>query len=126
MGRMKQEEKELLIKDLSARTPYGVKIHSNGVEYTLSSVYKDMVYAERHKGQMLLFVTYIDDIKPYLRPMSSMTDEEKEYYYLVISRSMYASNACELVDWFNEHHFDYRGLIEKGLTLEAPEGMYEL
>ena len=79
----------------------------------------------------------IENIKPYLRPMSSMTEEERtefdtkfhictklsEHYFA------YAKPIIEIyqesIDWLNKHHFDYRGLIEKGLALEAPEGMYK-
>ena len=90
----------------------------------------------------------IDDFKPYLRPMSSMTEEElKElnekygniayffiqeppYYYGLQAQhpdigSIEISEFSEIYDWLNAHHFDYRGLIEKGLALEAKEGMYE-
>lgn len=79
----------------------------------------------------------LDDIQYlYLRPMSSMTEEEeKEYNQLCYNCQEQDSvdyNITELdrtqliyvVDWLNAHHFDYRGLIEKGLALEAPEGMY--
>ena len=67
----------------------------------------------------------IDGFEPYLRPMSSMTDEEiKEYKHLVaFSGNHYG--AANFVDWLNAHHFDYRGLIEKGLALEAPKDMYK-
>ena len=69
-------------------------------------------------------------IKPYLRPMSSMTAEENiEYQKRVkviqdIDRTLHWCQTIESVDWLNEHHFDYRGLIEKGFALEAPEYMY--
>ena len=70
--------------------------------------------------------------------MSSMTEEEKVEYYNTMdketqrnypnscdfSESVYYSNTIKTFDWLNAHHFDYRGLIEKGLALEAPEGMY--
>jgi hypothetical protein len=66
--------------------------------------------------------------KPYLRPMSSMTKEEKEEYdalfYIHSDGETYCEN-WEWVDWMNAHHFDYRGLIEKGLVLPAPEGVYK-
>ena len=56
--------------------------------------------------------------------MSSMTEEEKlEYVVVWDSRQPYLPT--EAMDWLNAHHFDYRGLIEKGLALEAPEGMYK-
>lgn len=69
----------------------------------------------------------IDDVKLYLRPMSSMTDEEfseMKQAYLNCSQDMtYAIFGG--IDWLNKHHFDYRGLIEKGLALEAHEDMYK-
>jgi len=73
-------------------------------------------------------------IKPYLRPMSSMTEEEKKEYNSVVFKHefyngdeeniLYYEDFDYLMDWLNAHHFDYRGLIEKGLAIEAPEGMY--
>jgi len=105
---MKQEDKELLLKDLCARLPYGVKVKSSRrrILVTLSlDVMNDF-----HLGC---------SIKPYFRPMSSMTEEENNHYINTF--------ICmwDAVDWLNEHHFDYRGLIEKGLAIEAPEGMYK-
>jgi hypothetical protein len=80
----------------------------------------------------------IGEIKPYLRPLSSMTEEEdKELSQMIEIELNYlesnelghtvksaASSAFE-VDFYNRHHFDYRGLIEMGLALEAPEGLYK-
>ena len=84
---------------------------------------------------------YIDDVKPYLRPMSSMTEEEKREYFSFIGgerpfdsdfsaypieyKFVYEHDINSYIDWLNAHHFDYRNLIRKGLALEAPEGMYE-
>lgn len=69
-------------------------------------------------------------IKPYLRPMSSMTEEERDEVKKHMKREQIVNvvfyHATEKTyDWYNAHHFDYRGLIEKGLALEAPEGMYK-
>ena len=72
-------------------------------------------------------VVNIKSIKPYLRPMSSMTDDEKKEYvnfFEDIDGYVYSIDATIEIDWLNAHHFDYRGLIEKGLALPAPEGMY--
>ena len=120
---MTQEEKQLLLKDLCARLPYDVIVErlyipeNNGFSCELS--YRD-------------FELLNDDnwsIKPYLRPMSSMTKEEEvECYFETDTKTgqrMFVK-ATDLIDYFNKHHFDYRGLIEKGLALEAPEGMYNL
>ena len=73
--------------------------------------------------------------RPYLRPMSSMTEDERNEYLNVKMQEtervalaeVYRPEAVsEILDWLNAHHFDYRGLIEKGLALEAPDGMYNL
>ena len=131
---MKQEDRDLLLKDLSARLPYGVictdsrhgdsritQIDINPTNNEISVYYWDF----DEYG-------FIENCKPYLRPMSSMTEEEQIKF----------SSLCELTtdvngekvwsvkvvgyDWLNQHHFDYRGLIDKGLDLEAPEGMYNI
>ena len=66
----------------------------------------------------------IKDIKPYLRPMSSMTEEELDKYEELEWAGDFETLSLPLLDWLNRKMFDYRGLIEKGLALEAPEGMY--
>jgi hypothetical protein len=72
----------------------------------------------------------IVDIKPYLRPMSSMTEEEfKEYKstWVYLKHEPYTCvQSVESYDWLNANFFDYRGLIEKGLALEAPDDMYKI
>ena len=122
---MTQEDKELLLKDLGARIPCGVKFtFSDDSIYTMKGIdlivtdEGDWEYAVTAKGIEPIEIEYV---KPYLRPMSSMTEEEmKEYDH---ARSDWYDD-LETYDWLNAHHFDYRGLIEKGLALEAPEGMY--
>jgi hypothetical protein len=127
---MIQEHKELLFKDLCARLPYGVKAYVKnwskldrkwyeGV-YTVESIHPSLnnilVYSER--GSVEVIVGYDDyDIKPYLFPMSEMTEEqEKEWRYTLSSDG---NITYETVDWLNKNHFDYRGLIEKGLAIDA-------
>ena len=144
---MTQEDKQLLLKDLCARLPYGVKILHEGWNYEWDD---DLSTVERVVGidEKFIYTKVIDthngeeykddkwpidtfDDKLYLRSMSSMTKEEKAKYYKLITRCQYDSDAYfhdnnnRLYDWLNEHHFDYRGLIEKGLALEAPEDMYK-
>ena len=134
---MTQEQKELVAKDISSRLVYGlhayVKISNNN-----SNIIKDLLFTPQYFNDWLNIPSCQKDvIKPYLRPMSSMTEEEKEY---VKNRWCYedwndihnflnhyqidVGDAFSFVDWLNSHHFDYRGLIEKGLAIEAPEGMY--
>lgn len=119
---MEQKDKELLLKDLCARLPYGIKVCSPDKKIcSICSVpYISVVSVVNGSGQSS---HPIKDIKPYLRPMSSMTDEEIKEYSKV-SNSEDAGMWTDL-DWLNAHHFDYRGLIEKGLALEEPEGMYK-
>lgn len=122
---MTKEEKQLLFKDLSARLPYGVKIlHRNSVE-EIAEMSPEGYFKNRNYNAWF----NIETCKPYLCPMSSMTEEEKkEYDQLRYDpwHSHYDENICsKVLDWLNAHHFDYRGLIEKGLALEAPEGMYK-
>lgn len=135
---MTQEDKELLLKDLCARLPYGVKTftyipHLEGggetIERTLDSMDIDKLYG----------ASLYPNEKPYLRPMSSMTDDEKEelkeehkkderIYIDVIERVANGDKHARgtavphfAADWCNEHHFDYRGLIERGLAIAVTE-----
>lgn len=148
---MSQEDKDLLLKDLSARLPYGVKflreswIYEWDQELSVIEVLEDIDkdgYINNTK------VYTVEDIKPYLRSMSSMTEDEREelehlseeYFGKALDKqiqeSLSSSNRNEseileyiassvIVDWLNAHHFDYRGLIGKGLALEPKEGMYK-
>ena len=128
---MTQEDKELLLKDLCARLPYGVIIKSiSGDDFGLMI---DICYPQgviAYMGQKM--DAYSEDFLPYLRPMSSMTEEEKSRYNLLQGLSHLAEqhwtandgNVCrysDAMDWLNAHHFDYRGLIEKGLAIEVTE-----
>jgi len=116
---MTQEDKELLLKDLCARLPYGVIVRLD---------YRDGTVVTREMGLGSLHDIMFDNAesKPYLRPMSSMTDEElKEFIsihenVLVASKNKYTIIlSLDATDWLNAHHFDYRGLIEKGLAIEV-------
>jgi hypothetical protein len=127
---MTQEYKELLLRDLYARLPYGVIVLKNKDLYRIRGVKDDFVIIkERAVYGEKEFITKIETVKPYLRPMSSMTEEEykeskslNEWTHLDDGTEVPCMN---YVDWLNAHHFDYRGLIEKGLALEAPKDMYK-
>lgn len=174
----REEDKELLLIDLSARLPYGVKCHfkygSAEGDVTLNCI--DNNAARFEYGWYGRFHVSIDAdyIKPYLRPLSSMTEEEaKELLFIrlnskydesyansiklveasfqkkppykgsisvwysfenkiheICSRCEYLGRINDItlaeIDWLNKHHFDYRGLIERGLAIEASEDMYDL
>ena len=124
---MTQEEKQLLLKDICARLPYQLTVNWNPSE----GVFKNIESNENSNLEgWLIYEVKKGTIKPYLRPMSSMTDEEeKEYYALCVLTSnggydWYYEPTLKSLDWLNAHYFDYRNLIEKGLALEAKEGMY--
>lgn len=121
---MTQEDKELLFKDLCARLPFGVKVrYSSYKEFitcTLQSINPvyDNVYLWSENA--CFSPVSISKIKPYLFPMSSMTDEQfKEYWELEHSGDMEHLSIPAELDWLNKNHFDYRGLIGKGLAIDA-------
>lgn len=127
---MDLDERRILINDLCSRLPYGIIVHiiRKNITEQLSCI--DARSQEVWLNDAASYVD-IDEIKPYLRPLSSMTEEEKEEYCDLQDRFLCSSqypvtDAYELFDWLNEHHFDYCGLIEKRLALEAPEGMYKM
>lgn len=120
---MTKEEKQLLLKDLCARLPYGFVIHrySDNVDITINTIDDFSHFLEYSEGE---------EFKPYLRPMSSMTEGEKLDYIALgdikrYTNPQYAYLISEQLDYLNAHHFDYRGLIPMGLALEATPGMYD-
>ena len=146
---MTQEEKQLLLKDLCMRLPYGVKVwypNGSGAISTVKGIVGDVCYfnEEPSHGNFC----HIERVKPYLRPMSSMTEEEKEelkdictmydcdmgsdyecFGIKIFNISRYGTafeSDYVAIDWLNKKMFDYRGLIPMGLALEAPEGMYDI
>ncbi len=145
---MTRENKELLIKDLSCRINYGVIVNINGISNVkLTSV---SWYGEVGVDDGSTYLYPISEVKPYLRPMSSMTEEEKEDLKSKCTHTetekdwegirsdrwgiqileKYDTRNCDnpiwtstinmdAIDWLNKSHFDYRGLIEKGLAINA-------
>ena len=117
---MTQDDKELLLKDLCGRVLYRPKA---AILHGIFEPDKETVigysgkFIDTFNGQF-----EVDNVRLYLRPMSSMTEKEKEDY-----RSMEAWKCFdwEMVDWYNKHHLDYRGLIPKGLAWKAEENMYK-
>jgi hypothetical protein len=143
---MTDEEKNLLIIDLTARIPYNVRLRVN-LQYGDNGHKEGLYDAELNTIDSLGFcdVTYyengtwvrnwsfaIDEVKPYLRRISEMTEEElldlenitgAKTYDNHISFPEYNYYTCEydwakVFNWLNKRHFDYRGLIDKGLTIE--------
>lgn len=145
---MKQEDKDLLLRDLCARLPYGVKMNhiadTENNPITLVGIAKTMITLESSAGYG---TSDIEDYIPYLFPISSMTEEQKKEYYSLASDITIkpGQGSClgikihciklgisdnpheevwnyidlDALDWLNKNHFDYRGLIEKGLAIDA-------
>ena len=132
---MTQEDKELLLRDLSARLPYGVKINVNGEEDTLLELGVDTGWINASYD--------IEDVKPYLRSLSSMTEEEKIDILQSLNihgdidneGNLLLGVECDIITLkvckkylgeLNKRMFDVCHMVEKGLALEAPEGMYNI
>lgn len=136
---MTQEEKQLLLKDLCGRIYYRPK----GV-LLRTAFDNEEIEVIGYDGHFIDFFrkgdydqASIDTVRLYLRPMSSMTEEEKEELSKEIHKDFLLAKDAAIEnditksrdgfnkqDWLNAHHFDYRGLIEMGLALEAEDGMY--
>ena len=136
---MGQEDKEILIRDLCGRLPYGVKAYIKNWSkldrkyyegiYTVESIDPSLntIVADSERSSVEVIVGDDDyEIKPYLHPMSNMTEEEWEDYQKIrmidwVHGDINGTfiNAGLIVDWLNARHFDYRGLIENGLAIDA-------
>ena len=140
---MTQKDKELLMKDLCARLPYGVVIRTwygkrINIKCISVNVYTNAVELDIPEDDDTK--VFIDNVKPYLFPLSSMTEEQRQeflsvagyevreedcgrhtetYYYDMVGHENTLYPNCDAIDWLNAHHFDYRGLIEKGLAIDA-------
>lgn len=145
---MVREDKDILLKDLCARLPYKVKASYYGAEEececidVIDTIYLNSTIPEMGIGQYGLS---IEKVKPYLLPLSGMTEEQckemQEFvgdYAKVFRKTMgkdcalelwldadecdatiYLEHIFDLQNWLNKNHFDYRGLIEKSLALDA-------
>ena len=135
---MEKNDKELLLKDLCARLRYGVKVTTTNPSVELgvvSGISIENKISVRTKHADIVFDCA--EVKPYLRPMSSMTAEEEYEYYQI--RKRYSDMALSLmdrsdhlqqllfpiivgtesIDWLNANHFDYRNLIGRGLAIDC-------
>ena len=126
-------DKELLIKDLSSRLPYGVKV--NGVFLNYNKDKGKILYEECVKELDYEHLNRYETLKPYLFPLSSMTIEQQKEANIfddmdmdILSENLGRNHrnktniptaTYNYIDWLNKNHFDYRGLIEKGLAIDA-------
>lgn len=120
---MTHEQEDLLLKDLCARFKYGVIVvtpkgrgYVNDINFTIFGCELGV-----NIDPLIRDTFSINDVKPYLFPMSSMTDCQKSDYQFITERWMNdpSHSISDSIDWLNKNHFDYRGLIEKGLAIDA-------
>ena len=144
---MTRNNTEILLKELSTRMPYGLKVKccdcDDGYVFTfdekhmgVGALYTDYYRNPLESPNIILSGCYYgDDIKPYLYPLSSMTKEQCEEFRQVsglntnldsirhgqvsLIGDIAIDRLCDAIDWFNKNHFDYRGLIPMGLALDA-------
>lgn len=126
---MTREEKQLLLQDLCARLPYFIEAQVSNIiegESKPFVVSKELTFTD---VEAFVDCDVVCDIKPYLRSMESMTEEEKKFYDVLCRMDdeyTQPYDSCHLVNWLLEQHFDWRGLIKVDLGLPAPEGMYDI
>ena len=119
---MTTEEKELLIKDICAKLPYGLKLHTEACDMFIEkaegiSLDKGLLRVSHNN---IFSSIIIEHCKPYLKPMSSMTNREKAEYTSLRSKGGYdwdEYEADKLISWLDKNMFDHRGLIKKDLAL---------
>ena len=121
---MTQEQKELLLKDLCGRLPYGVKVQTTYIN-PQTKERKDIGTDVLSTVEISMLIDGYEEHKPYLFPLTSMSDEQKVIYgdlcYAIIHSLAWDMQAAlnELVDWLNEIHFDYNNLIPMDLAIDA-------
>ena len=147
---MTQEDKELLLKDLCARLPYGVKVNApftsnkneNAKGYKINTIsfgvveWTPILFGEKKRRNSIIIEAFsekynqycsmdielnndIEEVKLYLFPLSSMTEEQEKECQQIKHSYYYNDDSFVLFDWYNKNHFDYRGLIDKGLAIDA-------
>lgn len=145
---MKKEQEDLMLKEICARMPYGVSVYYADYDdyYPVKGIRKSPLgYFELELDAVESSIyCSIDEVKLCLLPMSNITEEQydelermtlndymdhmritnelREKVDFITHWPLYSP---DVIDWFNRNHFDYRGLIEMGLALKAPDGMYK-
>jgi hypothetical protein len=121
METITQENKELLLKDLCARLPYEVKVEYKGEEYdVLGIAHGRLVLCKPFMSYTLNECPRVEEVKPYLFPLSNMSEEQKqEFENTTIKDAMLTVWTTSSYDWLLKNNFDFRGLIPKGLAIDA-------
>ena len=118
---MTKEDKDLLLKDIYARIPYGVEGCCEGETFRTTPLHW---YAEYEVGYSIDYMIIKSGWRPYLFPLSSMTEEQKTELMELMYKAdtpfgaIFSEN-IDYFDWLNKHHFDYRNLIDKNLAIDC-------
>lgn len=136
---MTKEDRNLLLIDICARLPYNVKVCYDNKVCTVDA-FAGNSFIISETPDTAAIIAYPEDIKPYLLPLSSMSESQKQeffkiagyemreedcgrhtemYYYDLVGHENTLCPNYDAIDWLNAHHFDYRGLINKGLAIDA-------
>lgn len=118
---MNEQDRELLLlKDLCARLPYSVSVNYKGKIYSVLGIaHNRLVLCKPFMSQTLEYCPLVEEVKPYLFPFSSMTEEqEKEYNSLNGYELGCFPHTEDALDYLIANHFDYRELIPKGLAID--------
>lgn len=129
---MTREKEDLLLKDLCTRLPYAVKVNNEiQGDFNIYGICENLVFV---RNEVCHIDFSVENIKPYLFPLSSMTEEQKKYisdrwginedfdFEINPDWGRYSIDLGDMEDyinWLNENHFDYRGLILKGLAIDC-------
>ena len=130
---MNKEDKELLLRDLCARLPYNVHVEYKEEIYGVLGIsHGRLILCKPFMSQTLEYCPLIKEVKPYLFPLSSMTEEQKNEYnrwkhevpvchyeYGDVVEEIELLDSPESFDYLIENHFDYRGLISMGLAIDC-------
>ena len=120
---MTQEDKQLLLKDLCARLPYGVKVESVFINPDTKE-HKSCGIEVFDATSILMIRDGLGEFKPYLFPISSMTIEQRQELDNIVGKKIYREinyHECirQMIDFYHKHHFDYRGLIDESLAIDC-------
>ena len=120
---MTQEDKKLLLQDLCARLRYGLIVSPSdcGNARLVGCLLDSVLIQDIRTGECYNKPWDIEYVMPYLRPMSSMTEEEKLMYEGLMIGTDNISYMLDVIDWLLKNHFDFRGLIPKGLAIAVTE-----
>lgn len=119
----KEDKRTCLLKDLCGRLPYGVKV--NGVFLNYNKDNGKILYERCDKKFIYEHLDRYETLKPYLFPLSSMTEEQKEEYVELQQRVIYNGQSLvnldvmKYIDWCYKHHIDINSLIPMGLAIDA-------